>query len=166
MNAERQMRHQIVGLCVGHWLGTIKTFQLKSRDLICACAVGFLAISRILLGRLSSNLVCGVYGKYVIVCTSEIHVTRKIPTPASVCIMPCMQLPEVGAATKFLKPLPLLPLHWLVETATATSAAFSKSLNRYPLLRYSATATATTVLKSLMTSFQKKEAFSKNKTNV
>ena len=47
----------------------------------------------------------------------------------------------MGAATKFLKPLPLLPLPWLTETATATSATFSKSRNRYALLRYSATAT-------------------------
>ena len=45
------------------------------------------------------------------------------------------------AATKFVKPLPQLPLHWLVVAATATSAPFSKSRNRYPLLRYSATAT-------------------------
>ena len=52
------------------------------------------------------------------------------------------QLAEVGAATKFLKPLPLLPLPWLAETATATSATFSKSRNRYALLRYSATATS------------------------
>ena len=54
-----------------------------------------------------------------------------------------MQLAEVGAATKFLKPLPLLPLPWLTETATATSATFSKLRNRYSQLRYSATATTT-----------------------
>ena len=47
---------------------------------------------------------------------------------------------EVGAATKFLNPLLLLPLPWLTETATATNATFSKSRNRYALLRYSATA--------------------------
>ena len=39
----------------------------------------------------------------------------------------------MGAATKFLKPLPLLPLPWLTETATATSATFSKCRNRYAL---------------------------------
>ena len=49
---------------------------------------------------------------------------------------------EVGAATKFLKPLPLLPLLCLTEMATATSATFSKSRNRYALLRYSATDTS------------------------
>ena len=46
---------------------------------------------------------------------------------------------EVGAATKFLKPLPLLPLPWLADTATATSATFfkiAKPLPATPLLRY------------------------------
>ena len=45
----------------------------------------------------------------------------------------------MGAATKFWKPLPLLPLPWLSETATATSATFfkiSKPLRATPLLRY------------------------------
>ena len=48
---------------------------------------------------------------------------------------------EVGAATKHLKPLRATPLHWLIVAAIATSATFSKSRNRYALLRYSATAT-------------------------
>ena len=42
-----------------------------------------------------------------------------------------------------VKPLALLPLHWLVKTATATSDTFSNSQNRYALLRYSAIVTAT-----------------------
>ena len=46
---------------------------------------------------------------------------------------------EVGAATKYLKPLSATPLHWLVVAATATSVTFSKSRNRYALLCYSAT---------------------------
>ena len=45
------------------------------------------------------------------------------------------------AATKYLKPLLAIPLHWLVVAVAATSATFSKSRNRYALLRYSATAT-------------------------
>ena len=49
-------------------------------------------------------------------------------------------LPEVGAATKYLKPLRATPLHWLVVAATVTSVTFSKSRNRYALLRFSATA--------------------------
>ena len=36
------------------------------------------------------------------------------------------------------------PLHWLVVATTATSASFSKSRNRYALLRYSAIATTAT----------------------
>ena len=40
------------------------------------------------------------------------------------------------------KPLQMLPLHWLVETAIATSTAFSKSRNCYLLLRYFATTTS------------------------
>ena len=35
-----QMRHQNVGLSNGHCYGTIIIFQLRSRDLFCACAVG------------------------------------------------------------------------------------------------------------------------------
>ena len=55
----------------------------------------------------------------------------------SVCIMLCMHLEdEVGAATKFFKPLRATPLHWPVVAATATSATF---LNRETATRYSAT---------------------------
>ena len=38
----------------------------------------------------------------------------------------------MGTAAKFLKPLPLPPLHWLVVATTATSVSFSKLRNRYP----------------------------------
>ena len=62
------------------------------------------------------------------------------PKKAGVLHQQCELWSEVGAATKFLKPLPLLPLPWLTETATATSATFSKFRNRYAVLRYSATA--------------------------
>ena len=57
-----------------------------------------------------------------------------------------LRRPEVGAATKYLKPLRATPLLWLVHqpklkvaatmvAATTTSATFSKSRNRYALLR-------------------------------
>ena len=53
----------------------------------------------------------------------------------------CVCVAEVGAATKYLKPLRATPIHWPVVAATATiSVIFSKSRNRYALLRYSATA--------------------------
>ena len=45
-------------------------------------------------------------------------------------------LPEVGAATKYLKPLRATPLHWLVVAATATSVTFR---NRETATRYFAT---------------------------
>ena len=35
----KQMRYQNVDLSNGHCLGTIIIFKLKSRDLLCACAV-------------------------------------------------------------------------------------------------------------------------------
>ena len=53
----------------------------------------------------------------------------------------CLVYPEVGTATKFSKPLPLLPLPRLPENVTATPLLFQKLGQRYPLLRSSATAT-------------------------
>ena len=51
------------------------------------------------------------------------------------CSQPAIEI-SIGAATKYLKPLCATPLHWPVVAATATSATFSKSRNRYALLRY------------------------------
>ena len=47
----------------------------------------------------------------------------------------------MGITPKFLKPLPLLPLPQLPVIATATPLLFLIFEKRYPLLRYSATAT-------------------------
>ena len=47
---------------------------------------------------------------------------------------------KVGAATKFLKPLPLLPLHWLIEAAPLLAPFFQTGETA---TRYSATATTT-----------------------
>ena len=44
--------------------------------------------------------------------------------------------PEVDIATKFSKPLPLLPLPGLPKTTTATPLQVYKLGKRYPLLRY------------------------------
>ena len=59
-HAAQQMRYQNVDLSNGHCLGTIIIFQLKSRDLLCACAVDtYPVIPPILLGRFGSNLLFG-----------------------------------------------------------------------------------------------------------
>lgn len=50
-------------------------------------------------------------------------------------------LSEVDAAAKFLKPLTLIPVRRLTQTAAATSASFFKSRNRYLVLRFFAIAT-------------------------
>ena len=54
----------------------------------------------------------------------------------------CVCVAEVGAATKYLKPLRATPLHWPVVAATATTCIsviffeIAKPLRATPLLRY------------------------------
>ena len=75
-------------------------------------------------------------GKYHENKHRPLKIRMKSQVPAEELISRSWKLPEVGTATRFFKPLSLLPLPWLAETATATSATFSKYRERYPLLRY------------------------------